>query len=107
MSSESWIFLLNNELKIYYSIIVEAVEDLLFLDYYKTFFHQINFIIEKNCKKIDERLFTGQEVDPNYIEDLFLSILEGWKDIDKGKAEQMLANYLKAKKLLQLHDVDI
>lgn len=57
-------YLLNDNNKILLpSILVEAIEDFIFPLYYKKYYTQINFIIEKNCQKIDYRLFNGQQVD--------------------------------------------
>jgi hypothetical protein len=102
-------YLLNEDLKqIIPSKLIIAIEDYEFACYYKEHYHPINKLIEHLCQNIDERLFDShQEVDPIYIENLLLQILDGWKIFDNNLAKKMLDNYLSAKKLFILNDVDI
>lgn len=89
-------YLLNENLKnIIPSKILIAIQDFEFVSYYKIHYKSINILIDKLCNKIDERLFDGQYVDPEYIKELFLDIFKHWKDFDPVMGQ----------KLFILHDI--
>lgn len=99
-------YLLHPELRhLIPSKLIEAIRDYKFEHYYKIHKSSLDKIIIKYSPKIEEKtLFNSQDVDQEYIENLFLDILEDWAKFDPEFAKKMLKSYSNVKQLFILDD---